>query len=110
MAKYCLPGLDVAHTPTLGHQTSKQLTCPKDADCLRVPKPDPCKPVGPVRALSCVPGYVDAISHNIVSTTTTTTTITTTTKVLLLCHYMQFGRFRGRGEGEGEGEEGDLPQ
>jgi len=58
MAKYCLPGLDVAHTPTLGHQTSRQLTCPKDPDCLRVPKPDPCKPTGPVKALSCVPGYV----------------------------------------------------
>ena len=58
MAKYCLPGLDVAHIPTLGHQTSKQLICPKDPDCLHVPKPDPCKVVGPVKALSCVPGYV----------------------------------------------------
>ena len=58
MAKYCLPGLNVSHTPTLGHQTSRQLVCPKDADCLHVPKPDPCKPTGPVKALSCVPGYV----------------------------------------------------
>jgi len=58
MSRYCLPGLDISHTPTLGHQTSKQLICPKDADCLHVPKPDPCKPTGPVRALACVPGYV----------------------------------------------------
>ena len=61
MAKYCLPGLDVSHTPSLGHQTSRQLICPRDADCLHVPKPDPCKPTGPVKALSCVPGYVSIV-------------------------------------------------